>query len=645
MHPIFESLEKNDFITFSNLLNEHPEYIKEVDDGWSLLSLAVQYEANDFVSFLLNIMTAEDILNQKPEHPLHIAFENQSSLVNSLIKHEKINLALISKSGDNLLSYATLYNRKDLCPFLLESGNNPFHENNLEQSAVSLAIEYGHEELFDLYTQDLDFSSYYKEDWIKKAIKFNRVDIFRRLHPYSDLSSDELFNIALDFGHVQIASAILDSGDLIPGQSQVTRMIDLMCKKYSSEEDTKASLEIADFLFSIKVPFNRFVNSEGENAWLLSIQNDNIHIFEKLVSTNETVNITDEQQHTPLFYAIEQRNVDFVKSILKKGANPSHLDRNGSTPLIQAVRYGLVDVVQEILKYPNVSINHLNNNEESALSLALHTKRMDIVSALIWRGAEITKNPVRFIEDNSIYQIGISGGYEKVIDNVEEKTIDSFIGLTQLGFKLDQVNKNGDTFLIHFIKHGYLANFKALLKCFFDANQIDKEGNSALMCAMKKDNDEYALSMLWKFRNLDLTYVNSDGENVYDIAAECNSAKRASRLLQYDEELTLENINKILPILALSGDLSVDYPYMEELKPNLTNFSDKHGNSLLALAALGNNVDNFKWLLKNNFYNVEHKNKKDENIFSIIKKLPESEAENFSKLLTPYINQLNKNKR
>ena len=42
-------------------------------------------------------------------------------------------------------------------------------------------------------------------------------------------------NIALDFGHVQIASAILDSGDLIPGQTQVTRMIDLMCKKYSSK--------------------------------------------------------------------------------------------------------------------------------------------------------------------------------------------------------------------------------------------------------------------------------------------------------------------------------------------------------------------------------------------------------------------------
>jgi ankyrin repeat protein len=404
MHQIFNSIEEDNFQLFSDLINQHPEYLNEIDkDGWSLLSLVTHYEMPEFVQFLLEQMTSEQINSQTPYHPLFIAFENNSSLVDILIKDPKIDLTIISKSGDNLLYYADYFQRTDLSPYIINAGVSPFAVNKTEQSAILYAIEHGNQNLFDLYTQNPDFSSYYEESWVKKAIKHNQVFIFKQLQPHSNLSSDELFNLAIGFEHIQIADLVLDNGDLIPGQQQVTAIVELMCKKYDNNEDQTAALRLADYLFNTKVPFNKFINSQGQSAWMLAVYNDNETIFEKLINcSNETVNISDNEQHTPLFYAIEKHNLNFVTSILARGANVNHVDNNKNTPLIQAVRYGLDDIVLAILKYPTVLVNEVNSNHDTALSLALQHKKIDIVSALIWAGGEITKNPVKFIEETSI---------------------------------------------------------------------------------------------------------------------------------------------------------------------------------------------------------------------------------------------------
>lgn len=640
MHPIIESIENDNFDTFKKLLQEHPEYLKEKDgDGWNLLPLSIQYHMPEYAELLLEMMTKEEINSQEPYHPLIVAFENNSTLVDSLIKNDKVDSNIVSKSGDNLLYYATLFDKKELIPLLIEKGVSPFHTNNLGQSPILQSIEKNDDSSFDLYTKIPTLGEEYDEIWIKNAIKHNAINIFNRLHPYSNMSVDELFDLALGFGQIQIVELILDTGDLIPGHKQITSMIDMMCLKYIDPLDQEAALSIADFLFSINVPFNRFVNSQGESAWMLAVYNDNEAIFEKLIASNETVNITDSQENTPLFYAIQKNNLHFISSVLKKRANVNHVDYHKNTPLHMAVRQGSLEAVQEILTYPNIKVNEVNSANDTPFSICVRMRRMDIAMALIWAGAEITKNPVKFIQDNSVYQIGLSGNYEKAFDSTEEKQIDNFITLASMGLQLSEKNEKGDTLLLHFIKNGYLANFKALLLGNFDGNQIDEDGNSALMCAMRKNSDDYAMNMLWKFRSLDYSVVNKDGETVYDMAADCNSAKRVTSLLNKDPELKQENLVKVLPILALSGKLEDLESLIAPVCPPLDKFVDVHNNNTLMLAALGNNIDNFKWLLKQeNFkFNFSAQNKNMENLVDIINKLPEDDALIFTQYLSPHL--------
>lgn len=645
MHPIIESIENDNYEQFSSLLNSNPEYLNEVNkEGLNLVAFATDYEMPEFVELLLEKMTEEQINKNTHQHPLYIAIENKSPILDILIKNSKVDLQTLYKSGDNLLYFVDYFDRKDLIPFLMEAGVNPLQTNNVGQSPILYAIEKGNDELFDIYTQNVGVFDSYSEDWIKKAIKHNRVDIFKRLQPHSNLSSDELFNLAINFEHIQISDLILDAGDLIPGQEQITKIINLMCPKYEDQKDQEAALRLADFLFSIKLPFNRFVNEEGQSAWNLAVFHDNEIIFEKLIASNETVNIIDYEQQTPLFYAIKKNNLHFISSVLKKKANVNHVDVNKNTPLIQAVKYSSIDAVREILSYTGVLVNEVNSGGETALSIAVHKKRIDMVTALIWAGAEITKNPVKFIEDTSIYQIGLTGNYEKAFEGAEERQIDSFMALSHLGFKLNQINDKGDTFLLHFIKNGYLANFKALLLCGFDGNQVDVEGNSALMCAMRKNDDTYALSMLWKFKSLDYDFKNNQNETVYDIAAECNSPKRVLSLLNNDPNLKLENVSKVLPIIALSGSLVELDSITSELKIPFNKIKDQHNQNLLMLSVLGNNFDNFKWLLKQEEYifDTNEVNKKNEDIIAIINKLPEEDAALFMQDLTPYLNMKKK---
>lgn len=654
MHEIIEALDQDNFDLFSQLINQHPDYINIKDsEGWSLLTLAIDYENERIVNFLLDNMKKEDINNQTPYHPLQLAIDNNSYLVYNLINHDKIDLQYKTHGNDNFLHLASVNiedDKKDIIPLLISKGLDPFENNNSNQSAVLLSIIYKKGNVFDYYHDLPQFNSYYDDLWIKHTIKNNDLNLFEKLLPYSTISHDELFNNASGFEHICILDSIIYNGDLIPGQKQITEIIELMCRKYDNEDEEQASLRLADFLFSIKVPFNRFVNAQGQSAWMLSVYNDNEKIFEKLVETNESVNIVDDAQYTPLFYAIQKQNLKFVKSILSKNANLAHVDRNGSTALIQAVRYGNLDIVKEILKYPNVMINEINKNEETALAIAVHRKRIDIVTELLWAGAEISKHPAKFIEENSIYQISLNGNYEKAHEEFNEVTIDNFIALSKIGLRLNAKNNNGDNFLLHFIKEGYLANFKAALKCAFDPNEIDSNGDSVLMCAMKKTHNDYALGILWKYGSkLDYSITNKQGLNIYDLASSCENSERVITLIRNDNNIDLNKFKKVLPVIISFGNLEKEkesLDYFEENKDktfnlvlNIENLKDINNNDALMLAVINNNYNNYSWILKNTNIKIDknHTNSDGDSLISLINNLSDEDKEQYLEDLTFYV--------
>lgn len=641
MKEFIEALESNSFNQALEILKTSPSLFEQKsEDGWSVLQLASYYNAPSIINHALSHLDYQQI-NSDKIHPLLIAFEEKNNdAINAFLNNQnsdKINWSIKEKNGDNLLHLAVYHNFNDVALKLIEKNISCFENNNQGINAFTVVVEKGNLELFDKLDQHQNLVENYDETLIKKSIQFGHIDIFKRLMPYTQLSPDELFKLSYGFENVKAMFEILDTGDLIPGQQQITQIVDLMCRKYENTEEKVAARGLANYLFEIKIPFNKFTNQEGQSAWMLCIQNDNEEVFERLLQSSENVNVSDKDEHTPLFYAIEKNNARFVKALLKKKANPNQVDKHKNSPLIKAVEKGNIEMVRDILQYCQM-INETNNQNEHALSIAIKKRRMDIVSELIWAGGEITTNPAKFLEEKHIFHFDFQGQPDRFSYH-EEQHVDNFVALSKLGFRLDQINNDGDTFLLHFIKNGYAANFVALLKCQFNPNQSDSLGNSALMCAAQKNHDLYFNSLLNRFRNIDIEHTNSQGENVYDICLKHSKYQRMEQLLNYDDNLTIHNAQKAMRLIAKEGKIENHLSTFKKVGINLEEFVDDNKNNLLMLSVAGANLDNFRFLLENNSFanTLKNENRNGKSLQDLIDALPQEIATDFNLYLKKYI--------
>lgn len=651
MHKIFGAIENDNFNDLKDEIYLNHLSLNEVDsDGWTPLNLAIQYEMNDFAEYILSHLSTEALSRQKPYHPMVIAMEqNNKGAFDLLINSEKVDIHAKDRANENFLFNAFYNSDSSYLNELLTKKVDPYEANTTGTSAFSLAIQYHKNEILKNLSNPIFLGENYNEFFIKQAIKYKNNEAFEILFPYSSLNKDELFDLAAGFNNIYAISNIIDSGDFIPGFEQIRSMTELMCTKQKEEEDKKATSNVIDYLFTIKTPFNNFVNKSGQSAWMLAIENDNMEVFSKLIRTTESVNMTDGENHSPLMYAIEHNKVEFVCLLLKKKANPNHVDMYKNTPLIKAVKKGNRELVQELLKYPT-HINEINKNNESALNLAVKYKRMDIVSELIWSGAEIVNNPAQFSEEQNVFHFNSQGQYEKLLTYHDEKNIDNFVALSQLGFNLNQINNEGDNFLIHFIKNGFLANFKTLLRCSLDPNQKDGSNNSPLMCAMNKNSPAYIEGLLARFNGIDMNTKNNDGENVYDICLKHKrSDKRMNSLIHYDDKITKDNATKAIFSLAKNGNLEENWDKLQKVIQN-PNIKDSFGNSFLMLCIAGDNKKDYEFLLKNNFIiNLKEKNNNNQTIYQLLEELPSETKQEYKQSLLYYshINdeQINKKPR
>ncbi len=645
LNQLVKSFLDEDLETFKILLNENKNSLatkftdpdnenKEI----TLLNLIISYQDKLFFNALKPYLN-NDIINQGyPRSSLFNAL--RASKEDTFFFDEIISfnpdLTVKDERGNNILNYVSDSNLipLDFIQKVLDLGVDPFsNREHARENPFSTAVEYDRLDIVKLFSKHPNFEKSCTEQHLGGLIRRGHGVEFQRLinefDSLSDLLDDSLFNQACNARNVIAVDTILEKAFFIPGKEQLSILVNLMCDKYLTDEEKNASLNIAQYLFTIKIPFDKFTDLNGKNAWALSIENNNNEIFELLLKSPSTLNFVDGDGLSPLMYAVQEENLDYVKAIIEKRPYLMHKDIAGNTALLKAVFRKSEDIVNFLSKQPNIGVNEPNNLNQTPLNTAIKMQNISMVNSLIWSGADISLHPYKTIENNSVFGFDSNNIFTVLHDEQDYKTLDNFKSLIIKGFNPNQKNNKGDSLLNHFIKEGYLKNFQSLIRCNVNVQDLDAEGNNPLFNAFEKDADDYAVNLLvFHKNNIDFSVLNKNNENIYDIAAYCNSPLKVKTLVLSDPDINKENLNKVLPLLAMD----VSFYDLEKLQPIIDfSFIDQNDNDLLMLSALNGNLENFEYfqMVGNVKPDLKLRNSLGKNLFDIILDFNETQKGEF----------------
>ncbi|WP_291144704.1 ankyrin repeat domain-containing protein [Hydrogenophaga sp.] len=97
------------------------------------------------------------------------------------------------------------------------------------------------------------------------------------------------------------------------------------------------------------------------------------------------------QSYDDFFAAIKRDDIDTVQRLASRGFDLNTLDPSGQHPLYLAIRDEAPKVSTYLVRQPSVKVEVRNAKGESPLMMAALKARLDLIEALIARGAEVNK--------------------------------------------------------------------------------------------------------------------------------------------------------------------------------------------------------------------------------------------------------------
>ena len=94
--------------------------------------------------------------------------------------------------------------------------------------------------------------------------------------------------------------------------------------------------------------------------------------------SDANVNQVDNQGRTPLYWASKYGSIEWVKSLLNKGAKINKAEKNGKTPLYVASEEGKKDVVKLLLNR-GVNVTQAEKNGVMPLNVASNEEIKDLI--------------------------------------------------------------------------------------------------------------------------------------------------------------------------------------------------------------------------------------------------------------------------
>jgi len=143
--------------------------------------------------------------------------------------------------------------------------------------------------------------------------------------------------------------------------------------------------QILDEIFKVATTgnTNMFTKIVKEHKWTLNTPKigglsilhmmtfmNKISLMQILINLGANINIIDNNEQTPMHYAVMSNSLETVKFLIKKKADINMQDNTGNTPLHLAVINNCFDIVESLIAN-NVNPFIKNNNERTACDYSI----------------------------------------------------------------------------------------------------------------------------------------------------------------------------------------------------------------------------------------------------------------------------------
>jgi ankyrin repeat protein len=188
-----------------------------------------------------------------------------------------------------------------------------------------------------------------------------------------------------------------------------------------------------------------------------------------LIENKADVNLTDNNNRTPLCIAVKLRNVEIVKLLLDNGADINMADENGDTPLFISVDSFDSDTLQVLIDN-GADVNCVKTDGTSPIHRAASLGNLTAVKIL----SERCELNARTVKDDSPVLIAALNGHSEIVKYLVANKAD-----------VNVANKAGLTPLFHFVSCGDFPMVKYLVENGADVSAANFGPTTAAYAAAK----------------------------------------------------------------------------------------------------------------------------------------------------------------
>eukprot|EP00398_MALV-I-01_sp_L67-1_P000152 gene152-967_t len=271
------------------------------------------------------------------------------------------------------------------------------------------------------------------------------------------------------------------------------------------------SIEILNVVLDLE-PSLEQPNGEGCTAIMLAVIEKNIDIVQKFVQlANENndiginTTINENNDMTPLFKAVDENQVDIVKSLVRVQGIDVNQVTKGYTPLMRAAENMNNDIFELLLVSNGMDVNASGEYGYTPLHIAVREGNDGVICPLLENGAnpnsfsadKFRSTPLHFaaiLGNVSAVELLFTGGKREIQKTKYGESVRSDVVKTDV----TALDAFGKTAIQNAVTFGMMKVIKVLLKYGADARVKDVDGRNLLHFAAMSDNDDLVQFLVQK---------------------------------------------------------------------------------------------------------------------------------------------------